>query len=106
MNEAISDEDRIALNKSRPLKTTLLYAHGKEHKKFKWCFTDNERTKSVLKWIREGDGKFDLIILIVCNPKCKIKTKKSLLIMPDKEFSFWRLDRGWVRINLIKPDNS
>lgn len=102
------DGGRNFINKLNPLKTTLLFAHGRKHKRFKWRLVDNKRAKSILKWVRERDGKFDLIILIVCNPeKCKIKTQKSLLIMPNKvlELSFQRFDNKWVWVKLIKPNN-
>jgi len=111
INEAISGKDRIFLDRLKPLTATLLYAHGEKHKTFKWCFVDKGRIRSVLKWVRERDGKFDLIILIVCNPrksrKCTmVETKKSLLVMPNNIFSFQYFNNGWVKIILIKPNNS
>jgi len=108
INRMISGQNRNFLNKLKPLRVTILHAHGKEHKKFKWYFIDKGHAKSVLKWVREKDGKFDLIILIVCNPgKLKeIRTKKSLLIMPNNVFSLQRLENRWVKIKLIKPNNS
>lgn len=111
INEAISGKDRIFLDGLKLFTATLLYAHGKRHKTFKWCFTDKGRVRSVLKWVQERDGKFDLIILIVCNPRksrkhTTVKTKKSLLIMPNNIFSFQYLNNGWVKVFLIKPNNS
>jgi len=107
INHYINDKDRAFLSKLKPLKATLLYAHGGKHKKFKWCFIENQRSRSILKWIREKDGKFDLIIVIACNPgNCsgKVETKKSFLIMLSKIFYWWNPAED--KTILIKPKNS
>lgn len=107
MNRYISDEDKALLSKFKPLTATLLNVHGNKHKKFKWRFMDNQRARSILRWIREKDGKFDLIVIMACNPgKCSktVRTKKSFLVMSTKILYMRDTERS--RVILVKPKNS
>lgn len=68
-------------------KKAMLTAHGdsiREH----WYFFNEDAGYPVQKWINEIDGKYNAIILDVCNPKnSKVKSEKSVIIHPSHSIS-------------------
>lgn len=65
----------------------MLIAHGFANGP-DWYIRDNEKEIPLQNWLDRHDGRYSCIYCNVCNPLSQtIKTKKSLLIIPDAEIS-------------------
>ena len=82
----------------------ILFAHGDSYQRNKWAYQDAGKWKNVQKWINENDGKFSALILKCCNPgSAEIKSKKSIVLMPNQEFSNVLHNIGEVQIEIYAP---
>lgn len=60
----------------------MLYAYG--HSNGKWVYLDEDKEKSVQRWINSVDGKYSRLVFKCCNiGKHTPKSKKSILVLPD-----------------------
>jgi hypothetical protein len=84
-------------------KKAILTAHGdsiKEH----WYFFNEDAGYPVQRWINEMEGKYNLIILDVCNPKkSKINSEKSVVIHPNGGISNRLLMQEKAQLELYLP---
>lgn len=84
-------------------KTAVLFAHG-NMVKGQWAYFDNDISKTVQSWIDSKEKEFQTLVLMCCNVASVTPTnKKSLLVLPDRTFSFMLLGMGEVTISLIHP---
>lgn len=82
----------------------ILWAHGDSCLGKGWKYEDNGKFRSVQKWINENDGKFSTLILKCCNPDAvEIKSKKSVILVPNQEFSNVLHQIGGVQVELYAP---
>jgi hypothetical protein len=96
---------RIAMLKAHGGTKGNLYTKSED-----WVFRHGPRgeyKRPVQDWIDENDGKYSALLLAVCNMGSHTpKSKKSILMIPDKEISFSgdisRVDREAV-FDLIFP---
>jgi hypothetical protein len=77
----------------------MLNAHGGNHEKGGWVYCDfelgNEKSYRVLDWIREHDGKYDVLFVNSCNPgRVVLPSAKSLIVYPKNSFDSNALMRG------------
>lgn len=81
----------------------LLIAHGAEDG-LSWQFYDNDEIISMQTWLDRHDGDYSCIICNVCNPFAySVKTKKSLLVIPDNVLSIMRLNLDTCHLSLLHP---
>ncbi len=70
-------------------KLAMLFAHGSfkgDLKNREWTYSDDGKDYSVQDWINSADGKYHSLLFGVCNPgTCEPASKKSLLIVPDRD---------------------
>ncbi len=80
--------DRYAANKDVEKTFAVFLAHG-YLENGQWAYEENGRAKSVQSWVKVRDGKFGCIACYLCNPaSVTIKTKRSLLLLPDRDVGF------------------
>jgi hypothetical protein len=83
---------------------SILWAHGGCDKRTKWGYIDNEKLRSIQSWIDDKDGKYLALMLNCCNMNSEdIKSRKSLVLSPNKEFSPLSLGSHLVQIELYCP---
>ncbi|MEM4244867.1 MAG: hypothetical protein QW404_02500 [Candidatus Nanoarchaeia archaeon] len=81
----------------------LLYAHGQESVRG-WRYTDKGKSYSVQGWVNNMDGRFNALVIDVCNPNSRgVHSKKSLIIAPNQIYSSLRQDIGDVQVELFVP---
>lgn len=81
----------------------ILDAHGDE-KEGKFVYWDGDKSYSVQNWINKQDGRTAALILACCNPaSLEIRSRKSIVLVPDQTFSGERLDKGEVTIEMYVP---
>ncbi len=81
----------------------LLYAHGVDSVKG-WRFSDCNKSHSVQRWINEMDGRYNALVIDVCNPKSRrVYSKKSLVVAPNGVYSGLRQCVGMVQVELFVP---
>jgi hypothetical protein len=82
----------------------LLYAHGDTYHDVDWGYEDKGKIKSVQKWIDKNDGKFSALLLKCCNPYAvEIKSKKSIILVPNEIYSGIGQDTGNVQVEIYVP---
>jgi hypothetical protein len=65
----------------------VLSAHGDVNEKGLWVYQDDRKKKPVQSWINQNDGRYSGLILGICNPDAHVpRVKKSVLLIPDREF--------------------
>lgn len=92
------------IHRFSPLKgVIILDAHGDE-KEGKFVYWDGDKSYSVQSWINRNDGRAAALILSCCNPaSLEIRSKKSIVLVPDQTFSGERLNNGKVTIEMYVP---
>jgi len=82
----------------------ILFAHGDSYPGKGWKYEDNGKFRSVQKWIDENDGRFSTLILKCCNPcAVEIKSKKSVILVPNETFSNVLHSLGHVQVEIYVP---
>ncbi len=86
-------------------KIAILSAHG-ENIKDSWYYFNEDSGSPIQKWINKMDGKYNALILDVCNPGYnEILSEKSIVLHPEGEISNITLARGEVPIRLFLPNS-
>ncbi len=63
----------------------ILHAHG-GFKENQWIYTDGNKESDVQTWVSRKDGTCACIFILSCNPgHATLATKKSILILPDRD---------------------
>ena len=82
----------------------FLLAHGDADSNWGWKYIDEKKKKSVQSWINQNDGKHAGLVLICCNPNTKeIYSKKSLVFVPDRQFSLIAFNANMVKYEMYAP---
>lgn len=65
----------------------ILDAHGHRSEDGVWLFFDQDEFRSVQSWVDEVDGKFGVLVLLVCDTNARYQnpptTNKSILVVGD-----------------------
>jgi len=81
----------------------MLIAHGFA-KGPSWHIRDNEKEIALQGWLDRRDGRYSCIYCNVCNPLSQtVKTKKSLLLIPDTNISGILLKYDGCHLSLVHP---
>ena len=63
-----------------------------------WIYFDGDETKLMQEWIseREGEKKYSSLMILACCPakRFRLQLGKSLLIMPDREIPYLKIEEG------------
>jgi len=88
----------------KPKSFAFLNAHGFCEKR-SWMYSDGRRANKVQSWIDRYDDKYAVLVLLVCNTDhLTPRSKKSLLVVPDRSFRPHHLGLGEASLSLIYPE--
>ncbi len=81
----------------------MLNAHGDE-KDNKYIYWDENKFFLVQDWINDNDGRKAVLLLRCCNPgSLKIHSRKSIVLVPNYNFSEFKQDFGDVTVEMYAP---
>ena len=87
-----------------PDRKAALCAHG-DFSHNKWVYYNNDAEHSVQSWINKLDGSYKLLLVNSCNSGgAAAYSKKSALLLPDRDFSAAELEDGLMRVELYIPN--
>ena len=82
--------------------TAILNAHGQFDGR-NWIYFDGEEQIPIQEWIDCIDGKYSNLAILACcqHERFKLKSKKSLLIVPDREVDTLSVEEGRSLLDVL-----